>query len=376
MWIPLCKSSELTDKPLRKVYWGTPVALFRTPSGALNALEDACGHRAVPLSLGKVRGESLRCGYHHFAFDGSGACTSAPANARLDEASRRACTVHRFYTREAIGLVWVSADAEAVFPVDEEKYARATVVAGFFPLAGHAQVWLDHYLDYFHAVHTHAGSIYGGDDEHLAEWTATLTVPPDATYPLDAGRLEFVPGGTSGLFWGMYLSGSLPKFLRGLLSGARAKPNTTVMDATLFSPACQRLMFSYGNGFGKIDLEIVTFLNPIAERANVWTAISVAHRKMPEPIASIERYNMLKASAKMHILEEDGPYLIGTEQTDISRYHLAPVDASLLGTRAMFARYVAAKGHLYPRDSMLLKMPAAAGVSFGNPVVPLRVRSA
>ncbi len=375
MWIPLCKSSELTDKPLRKVYWGTKVALFRTASG-LHALEDACGHRGVPLSLGKIHGDSLRCGYHHFAFDGSGACVSTPKGAEVDEAGRRACTVHRFYTREAIGLVWISADAKAVFPIDEEKFAAGNVAAGFFPLAGHAQVWLDHYLDHLHAVFAHAPSIYGGDDDHLSDFVIDMGLPAGAGYPVEAGTLTFPPNGKSALAWGLYLSGSVRTFFRQLLAGGRARPSSIVLRATLVSPVSQRLAFRYENGFGALDFDMITFVNPIAERQNVWTAICVAHRKLPEPLAALERRNMLGHSARMHILEEDGPYLSNTEVTDVDRFHLTRADAALLTMRDMFKRYVAEKGHLYPRESMLHTMPGAAGRARAEQVVPLRVRTA
>jgi phenylpropionate dioxygenase-like ring-hydroxylating dioxygenase large terminal subunit len=51
--------------------------------GEVVALRDRCPHRRVPLSAGAVvvtdDGERLQCGYHGWAFDGSGACTDIPA---------------------------------------------------------------------------------------------------------------------------------------------------------------------------------------------------------------------------------------------------------------------------------------------------------
>src|SRR5690349_13725445 len=54
-WFPLCRSSELKDRPLARTLLGQPLALFRTPGG-VGALADRCPHRNAPLSAGRARG--------------------------------------------------------------------------------------------------------------------------------------------------------------------------------------------------------------------------------------------------------------------------------------------------------------------------------
>jgi phenylpropionate dioxygenase-like ring-hydroxylating dioxygenase large terminal subunit len=78
-WYPLAWSHEL--KPggtLGRQIMGEPVVLYRGQSGRVSALEDRCAHRQVPLSVGVVDGDTLKCGYHGWAYDCSGKCVDVP----------------------------------------------------------------------------------------------------------------------------------------------------------------------------------------------------------------------------------------------------------------------------------------------------------
>ena len=79
-WYPLAWADELkADKPVARRYAGEPVVLYRNRDGRLFALEDRCAHRQVPLSMGVVDGDTLKCGYHGWAYDGaSGRCVDVP----------------------------------------------------------------------------------------------------------------------------------------------------------------------------------------------------------------------------------------------------------------------------------------------------------
>jgi phenylpropionate dioxygenase-like ring-hydroxylating dioxygenase large terminal subunit len=50
----------------------------RSTDGVLFALENRCAHRQVPLSHGVVKGCTVRCGYHGWAYDPSGKCVDVP----------------------------------------------------------------------------------------------------------------------------------------------------------------------------------------------------------------------------------------------------------------------------------------------------------
>ena len=50
MWYVAALGKELKDKPLARTLLNHPVVLYRTKEGKVNALEDRCCHRHLPLS--------------------------------------------------------------------------------------------------------------------------------------------------------------------------------------------------------------------------------------------------------------------------------------------------------------------------------------
>ena len=78
-WYVACWAGDLEPGvPLAKTILSEPIVLWRDRDGAPVALEDRCCHRHLPLSLGKVTGNTLQCGYHGLEFDNSGTCVSVP----------------------------------------------------------------------------------------------------------------------------------------------------------------------------------------------------------------------------------------------------------------------------------------------------------
>jgi phenylpropionate dioxygenase-like ring-hydroxylating dioxygenase large terminal subunit len=78
-WFPMAWSRELkTGKPLAVRFAGDPIVLVRPKAGDIFALEDRCAHRQVPLHSGVVDQAGLRCGYHGWTYDKTGACTDVP----------------------------------------------------------------------------------------------------------------------------------------------------------------------------------------------------------------------------------------------------------------------------------------------------------
>ena len=78
-WYPLAWSSEVAlGRAIGRRFAGEPIVLYRGRSGRLMALEDRCAHRQVPLHLGVVAGDELKCHYHGWTYDCSGKCVSVP----------------------------------------------------------------------------------------------------------------------------------------------------------------------------------------------------------------------------------------------------------------------------------------------------------
>jgi nitrite reductase/ring-hydroxylating ferredoxin subunit len=108
VWWPVALSEAVTPaKPLGVVCAGQAIALFRNAAGAVCAVADACPHRRVPLSLGKMIGGDLRCAYHGWTFEGAtGACTAIP-NLGADEAVPASYRVETYPVAEKDGFVCV-----------------------------------------------------------------------------------------------------------------------------------------------------------------------------------------------------------------------------------------------------------------------------
>jgi phenylpropionate dioxygenase-like ring-hydroxylating dioxygenase large terminal subunit len=103
-WYPLAWSDELkTERILGRRFAGEPIALYRTANGRVVALEDRCAHRQVPLHLGVVKGEVLRCHYHGWAYDCAGTCVDVPYLGK----ERKPNGVRSYPVREVDGLVLV-----------------------------------------------------------------------------------------------------------------------------------------------------------------------------------------------------------------------------------------------------------------------------
>jgi phenylpropionate dioxygenase-like ring-hydroxylating dioxygenase large terminal subunit len=99
-WHPICRLKDVAKGPVGAIVDTHPVAVFRTESGQLGVLEDACPHRRMRLSRGKVCGERLQCCYHGWTFDTHGHGES-PGSPKMH--ARAGC----FEGREDLGWIWV-----------------------------------------------------------------------------------------------------------------------------------------------------------------------------------------------------------------------------------------------------------------------------
>lgn len=99
---------------------GEEVVLYRKTNGEVAALEDACPHRKLPLSMGRIKGDQVECGYHGLTFDGKGICTRVPGAEKIPHVAQ----VHSYPIVERYGLLWIwmgeadKADPALIFAVD------------------------------------------------------------------------------------------------------------------------------------------------------------------------------------------------------------------------------------------------------------------
>jgi len=103
-WQPIYVARELAPGravPLRIM--GEDFTLYRGESGAARLVASRCAHRGTRLSTGWVEGDSIRCRYHGWRYDGSGQCVEQPGE---DAGYAAKVRVRSFPVEEYIGLVF------------------------------------------------------------------------------------------------------------------------------------------------------------------------------------------------------------------------------------------------------------------------------
>ncbi len=107
-WHPIAASSELDEEnPTKEIrLLGEDLVLFRSTTGKVGCIEPSCPHRKANLSYGVPEPEGIRCAYHGWLFDETGACVdqpSEPAGSRFkDKVKMKAYPV-----QEMAGLIFV-----------------------------------------------------------------------------------------------------------------------------------------------------------------------------------------------------------------------------------------------------------------------------
>jgi phenylpropionate dioxygenase-like ring-hydroxylating dioxygenase large terminal subunit len=162
--------AEDFDHSLRALrLFGRDIVFYRGASGAVMALEDACPHRKLPLSMGTLDGDRVVCGYHGLTFDGRGVCVAAPT--QPDAIPNRA-RVRSYAVLERYGFVWVwpgaaKADPDAMLDIpnfddpDWGKTARGALSIGCNYL------WVvDNLLDPSHVAWVHLTSFAGAGTDN------------------------------------------------------------------------------------------------------------------------------------------------------------------------------------------------------------------
>ena len=113
-WYVAAMDSEVAENGLTPVtVLSENIVLYRKRNGVAAALEDACPHRKLPLSMGRVKDDTIECGYHGLTFDCNGTCTRVPGAERVPHVAR----VRSYPLEERYGLLWVwMGDAERADP--------------------------------------------------------------------------------------------------------------------------------------------------------------------------------------------------------------------------------------------------------------------
>lgn len=81
-WIPVAAHAQLLDDPVRKIrILGEDLVLYKDKSGTLGLIGDRCLHRLVDMQYGFPDECGIRCPYHGWLYDETGACIERPMEA-------------------------------------------------------------------------------------------------------------------------------------------------------------------------------------------------------------------------------------------------------------------------------------------------------
>lgn len=161
-WYVAAWSKEIAGAPFSRRILGEPIVMYRGPDAALAALLDRCPHKLAPLSLGKVIGDRLQCGYHGLEFDRAGRCVRVPGQPNIPPQAR----VRSFPVVEKYGAAWIwmgdpaLADPRRIIQVERHGAPGWAVVDGGYQYHRASYLTIaDNLQDPAHTTFVHARTI-------------------------------------------------------------------------------------------------------------------------------------------------------------------------------------------------------------------------
>jgi vanillate O-demethylase monooxygenase subunit len=232
-WYVAARSADVGEDLATRRILGEQVVLYRKESGEPVALEDACPHRKLPLSMGRRAGDVVVCGYHGLTFDPTGRCIASPTQSRIPPGAK----VRSYPIADKWGMLWIwmgepaQADVSEIVAIesfDDRSWGLSS--GGPMTCACNYLYLADNLLDPTHVAFVHQTSFAGAGTEETAvqvdanddgvivwRWIFDCEVPPyyaplvkfegacdrlqhyEVRYPCVAiNKSIFTPAGTGG----------------------------------------------------------------------------------------------------------------------------------------------------------------------------------
>jgi len=158
-WHPIFRAEELLAGQAKPItVMGERFTLYRGQNGTPHVTEFHCPHRGTQLSAGWVEGDSIRCMYHGWLFNGAGQCSEQPAEEKSFAAKIR---IKSFPAREYLGLIFAYFGEGEAPPFPRFAHIEADGVLEVLP----TEVWpcnffqrIDNNGDTYHVPFVHRGA--------------------------------------------------------------------------------------------------------------------------------------------------------------------------------------------------------------------------
>src|SRR5262245_30603030 len=117
-WQPVLLSSELPEldgAPLRVRHLSEDLVAFRDTDGQVGLVAENCPHRGASLFFGRNEEAGIRCVYHGWKFDATGACVDMP-NEPPESNFKHKVRVTAYPCVERGGIIWTYMGRSAELP--------------------------------------------------------------------------------------------------------------------------------------------------------------------------------------------------------------------------------------------------------------------
>ena len=177
-WHVVARSSDVDDSNVAAArLLGEDLVVWRR-AGEVMVWRDLCVHRGTRLSLGRVTGRGLECGYHGWTYDETGRCVHIPSRPDRRPPARACAT--SYAVTEAHGLIWASLGGpERDVPPYHEWHDPAFhhILCGPYEIGAGAPRVIENFLDATHLPFVHEGIL--GDRDHAEVGDHTVETRPD-----------------------------------------------------------------------------------------------------------------------------------------------------------------------------------------------------
>jgi phenylpropionate dioxygenase-like ring-hydroxylating dioxygenase large terminal subunit len=192
-WYAAAYDVEVARTLLARTICNQKLVMFRKTDGQVAVLEDACWHRLLPLSMGRLDGDELTCGYHGLVYNAQGRCTHMPSQ----EAVNPSACVRSFPVVEKHRFVWVwpgdpaKADPALVPDMHWNDDAKWAGDGKLITVKCDYRLVIDNLMDLTHETFVHGSSIgqqavaeapfvatHGDRTATVTRWMEYIEAPP------------------------------------------------------------------------------------------------------------------------------------------------------------------------------------------------------
>ena len=192
-WYAAAYDVEVKHELLARTICNQKIVIYRMENGNVAALEDACWHRLLPLSMGRLEGDEVVCGYHGLVYNASGRCTHMPSQETLNPS---AC-VRSYPVAEKHRFIWIwpgdpALADESLIPDLHWNHDPAWAADGrLITVKCDYRLVIDNLMDLTHETFVHGSSIgqqavaeapfvatHGERTATVTRWMEDIDAPP------------------------------------------------------------------------------------------------------------------------------------------------------------------------------------------------------